>query len=562
MNNTNNKETNKILEIAEKEMLKCHHPYVGTEHLLLSLLQNKNIKRICTKYNLTYLNYKENLLNIIGSSTKESKYILYTPLLKLVINKAKQDSNQDNKQLDEYYLLNSLLTYKDGIGVTILNGMGIDLESILKEINQNQTITKYGKNLNEINHDPIYLREKEINEIIEVLLRKNKNNPILVGPAGVGKTAIIEELATRIKQGKVPSQLKDKIIISVSTSNLIAGTKYRGEFEEKINNLITEIQKNQNIILFIDEIHTIMKTGSSEGGVDAGNILKPYLANGQIKVIGATTNTEYNQYIKKDQALLRRFTKINIKEPTTDQMKEILYKIKPIYEKYYNIKINKNIINYIIEQTNKYLPNQYNPDKSIEILDSSCSKKILSNYTNTDLTNILTKQDIDKLINYRKNIINIDNNKLEQIKKELDQTYNETIIKNIINIIKSNKQNKYIYLNGNNKTKLKIINYITEKLEINKITIDCQEYNDELGIQKLINNNYLYDKIEEQPDSYIIIDNYEKSSKIIHNYINTIIKNGYITNMNNEKIYLNNSIIFILNNEESQPIGFTNKAYT
>lgn len=561
MNNTYNQETNKILKIAEKEMLKCHHPYVGTEHLLLSLLQNKNISNICTKYNLTYLNYKETLLNIIGSSTKQSKYILYTPLLKLVLNKAKQDSNKDNKELDEYYLLNSLLSYKDGIGCTIINGMGIDLEAILDEINQNKTITKYGTNLNEIAREPIYLREKEINEIIEVLLRKNKNNPILVGPAGVGKTAIIEELATRIKQGKVPPNLKNKKIISVSTSNLLAGTKYRGDFEEKINDLINEIQKNKDIILFIDEIHTIVKTGTTEGGVDAGNILKPYLANGQIKVIGATTNKEYNDYIKKDQALLRRFTKINIKEPTTKQMQEILYKIKPNYEKYYNVKINKKIINYIIEITNKYIPNQYNPDKSIELLDSACSKKILNNYKNNQQNNIITKEDIDIIIKERKNITNIDNNKIEQIKKELESKYNETIIKNIINIIKDNKQNKYMYLNGNNKNKIKILNYIIDKLEINKITINCQEYNDELGINKLINNNYLYDKIEEQPNSYIIIDNYDKSPKIIHNYINTMIKKGYITNMNNEKLYLNNSIIFILNNEERLPIGFASKAY-
>lgn len=562
MNNTYNKETNKILKIAEKEMLMCHHPYVGTEHLLLSLLQNKNIQNICSKYNLTYLNYKESLLNIIGSSTKESKYILYTPLLKLVLNKAKQDSCKDNKELDEYYLLNSLLNYKDGIGCTIINGMGIDLDGILEEINHNKVITKYGINLNEKKHESIFLREKEINEIIEVLLRRNKNNPILVGPAGVGKTAIVEELASRIKNGKVPEALKNKVIISVSTSNLLAGTKYRGDFEEKINNLISEVQRNKDIILFIDEIHTIMKTGTQEGGVDAGNILKPYLASGEIKVIGATTNYEYNEYIKKDQALLRRFSKVNVKEPSLDQMKVILYKLKFSYEKYYGIKINKKLINYIVEQANSCFPNQYNPDKSIELLDTLCSRKLLCSCIGKNEVISLSKSDLDSLIREKRNIRYIDSNLIEKIRSELEESYNDKVIKSIINLIKDNKSNRYMYLNGSNKNKMKILNYIVDKLEVNKIVINCQEYSDDIGITKLINNNYLYDRIEEQPNSYIIIDNYDKCSKILYSYINGMIKNGYISNMDNERLYLTNNVIFILNNEESLPIGFTDKVYT
>lgn len=556
MNNTYNKETNKILKKAEKEMISCHHPYVGTEHLLLSLLQNKNIVNICNKFNLTYLNYKKELLNIIGSSTKESKYILYTPLLKLVLNKAQNTSNNDNKELDEYYLLDSLLSYKDGIGCTIINNMGIDIDSLIKELNQNKIINQYGTDLTETTHEPIYLREKEINEIIEILLRKNKNNPILVGPAGVGKTAIVQELANRIKKGLIPNQLKNKKIISISTSNLIAGTKYRGEFEEKINNLIKECQKNKDIILFIDEIHTIVKTGSSDGSIDAANILKPYLTSGTIKVIGATTINEYNEYIKKDTALLRRFTKVNITEPTEEQMKYIINKIKKNYEKYYNLKINKNITNYLITQTNKNLPNLYNPDKTIEILDTICSKKILTNYSNKEKNNQITIKDIDNLFNEKNHINNIKLKEIEKIKQELENTYNEKIIKNIINIIKDNKINKYMYLNGENKNKIKILNYITEKLDINKITINCEEYNNEISINKIINNNYLYNKIEENPYSFIIIDNYEKSSSILHNYIDNMIKNGYISNMNNEKIYLNNSIIFLLNNEINNKLGF------
>ena len=556
MKNCYNSETNKILKVAEKEMLSCHHPYVGTEHLLLSLLKNKNISKICYKYNLNYYNYKKNLLKIIGSATKESKYILYTPLLKLVINKARENSDKDNKELDEYYLLSSLLSYKDGIGYSIVNNMGIDLDALALELNNQGVLSEFGTVLNDEVTDKIYLRDKEITNIMEVLLRKNKNNPLLIGHAGVGKTALVKELARRIKVGDVPVELKDKKIISVQVSSLISGTKYRGEFEARVNDLIKECIKNKNIILFIDEIHTIMKTGSSEGAIDAGNILKPYLCSGDIKIIGATTISEYNEYIKKDQALLRRFTPIMVNEPSLKDMEFILNKVKKSYEVYYKLKINKNIVNYIISNTDKYMPNLYNPDKSIEVLDTVCSKKILDNYVNKSKDMNIKMIDVDNLIKERVNIINIDDNKFNEVKCELEKKYNELIVKNIMNIIRDNKFNKYMFLNGESKSKEKIISYIANKLGINLININCLEFNDEFGVNKLINNNYLYNKIDENPYSIICFNNYDKAGRIIRNLVDSMISNGYISNMNNEKVYLNNSIIFVFNNEETSRIGF------
>lgn len=556
MKNCYNSETNKILKIAEKEMLSCHHPYVGTEHLLLSLLKNKNISKICYKYNLNYYNYKKNLLKIIGSATKESKYILYTPLLRLVINKARENSDKDNKELDEYYLLSSLLSYKDGIGYSIVNNMGIDLDALTLELNNQGVLSEFGTVLNDEATDKIYLRDKEITNIMEILLRKNKNNPLLIGHAGVGKTALVKELARRIKVGDVPVELKNKKIISVQVSTLISGTKYRGEFEARVNDLIKECIKNKNIILFIDEIHTIMKTGSSEGAIDAGNILKPYLCSGDIKIIGATTISEYNEYIKKDQALLRRFTPIMVNEPSLKDMEFILNKVKKSYEVYYKLKINKNIVNYIISNTDKYMPNLYNPDKSIEVLDTVCSKKILDNYVNKSKDINIKMIDVDNLIKERVNIINIDDNKFNEVKCELEKKYNELIVKNIMNIIRDNKFNKYMFLNGESKSKEKIISYIANKLGINLININCLEFNDEFGVNKLINNNYLYNKIDENPYSIICFNNYDKAGKIIRNLVDSMISNGYISNMNNEKVYLNNSIIFVFNNEETSRIGF------
>ena len=463
---------------------------------------------------------------------------------------------KDNKELDEYYLLSSLLSYKDGIGYSIVNNMGIDLDALALELNNQGVLSEFGTVLNDEVTDKIYLRDKEITNIMEVLLRKNKNNPLLIGHAGVGKTALVKELARRIKVGDVPVELKDKKIISVQVSSLISGTKYRGEFEARVNDLIKECIKNKNIILFIDEIHTIMKTGSSEGAIDAGNILKPYLCSGDIKIIGATTISEYNEYIKKDQALLRRFTPIMVNEPSLKDMEFILNKVKKSYEVYYKLKINKNIVNYIISNTDKYMPNLYNPDKSIEVLDTVCSKKILDNYVNKSKDMNIKMIDVDNLIKERVNIINIDDNKFNEVKCELEKKYNELIVKNIMNIIRDNKFNKYMFLNGESKSKEKIISYIANKLGINLININCLEFNDEFGVNKLINNNYLYNKIDENPYSIICFNNYDKAGRIIRNLVDSMISNGYISNMNNEKVYLNNSIIFVFNNEETSRIGF------
>lgn len=543
----------KILKNAEKEMLDCHHPYVGTEHLLLSLLKNQSISNICYKFNLTYESFKRELLKIIGSATKKSEIILYTPLLKIVIDKAYNKAYNDHKDMDEFYLLSSLLDEQDGIALRIANNMGVDLDALVKEINKPNLIYELGISLNEKETENVYLREKEINEIMEILLRKNKNNPLLIGHAGVGKTAIVEALANRIKKGEVPDKLKKYEIFLINTSTLIAGTKYRGEFESRVNNLIKEVIKHQNIILFIDEIHTIVKTGASDGSIDAANILKPYLARGDIKVIGATTTEEYNEYIKKDPALSRRFTPVIINEPSTEDMNYIIQKVKQNFEKYYDVKINKKATDYLIKNVNRYFPHLYNPDKSIEILDTVCARKILENKDNN-----INESDIQKVIFNRLNMLDINNQVIDKIYEKLIQKYHERSIKNIINIIKDKSLNKYMILNGKSKDKLKILSTIANAINVNLINIDCREYSDEYSISKLLNNNYLYNNLLENPYSYIIFNNYNDSNKILHNMVDTMIKNGYISNNNNEKLYLNNAIIFILNNEEVNTIGFHN----
>ena len=392
---------------------------------------------------------------------------------------------------------------------------------------------------------------------MQILLRRNKNNPLLIGKAGVGKTAIVEELARMIKKGCVPEKLKDKQIILINTSSLIAGTKYRGEFEERVNNLIKEVINHNNIILFIDEIHNIVKTGASDGSIDAANILKPYLARGDVSIIGATTTSEYNEYIKRDSALTRRFAPVIINEPSLADMKKILSKVKTNFEEHYNLKIPPKTITYLIKECDIYLPNLYNPDKCIDVLDTACSKKTLDNYQNNIKKLIIVEEDIHNIIAARTNLGCFNYEKLELLKEELYIKYNEQIIKNIINIIKDDKPNKYMILNGDEKNKKEdVIKYLANSLNIHLINIDCEDYNDEYSLNKLLGSNYLYDEISEYPFSIIMFNNYNSVGKVLHNLINTMIHRGYISNNKNEKVLLNNAIIFLLNNENNSQIGF------
>ncbi|MDD2505405.1 MAG: AAA family ATPase [Bacilli bacterium] len=539
-------------------MINLHHPYVGTEHLLLSLLKKEKVKKLCYKHSLTYTNFRTSLINIIGMASEKSEIILYTPLLKLILEKANNKASDAKQNLDEIYLLSTLFSETDGIAIRVIDNMGIDIKNITQELNKTMFSTDLGINLNEKqSDDKIVLREQELEEIMQVLLRRNKNNPLLIGKAGVGKTAIVEELARRIKKEKVPKSLLNKQIILINTASLIAGTKYRGEFEERVNNLIKDVINHKNIILFIDEIHNIVKTGASDGSIDAANILKPYLARGDISVIGATTISEYNEYIKKDSALNRRFAPITINEPSLENMDHILEKVKFTYEKHYNLKIPSKTIKYLIKECDKYLPYMYNPDKCIDILDTSCSKITLNNYQKDNTEKIVTKDDIKEIISLRTNLNVFDKTKLEILKKQLLEKYNEQIVKNIINIIADNKKNKHMVLNGGeNKYKAEIINRAAAYLNIHLINIDCEDYNDEYSLNKLLANNYFYDKISEFPFSIILFNNYNNACKILRNLVNTMINNGYISNNQNEKIMLHNTIVFLLDNENKSEIGF------
>ena len=545
-----NKDVCMILKSAEGEMLNLRHPYVGTEHLLLALLKRDRVKKICYKFNLTYAGFRDELVRLIGQASKKSEVILYTPLLKLVIDNAYNKSYDEHKEMDELYLLSSLFGESDGIALRVAYNMGVDTDALVKELDKPKILSSIGVCLTDKEIDKIYLRDKELDEVMEILLRKGKNNPLLVGDPGVGKTAIAYELARRIKCGNVPDRLKGKEVYLVSTSSLVSGTKYRGEFEERVNGLINEVIRNGNIILFIDEIHTIMKTGSSEAGVDGANILKPYLARNDLKIIGATTKREYDEYLKKDGAFARRFAKVIVNEPSLKDTVTILNKLKKSYEDFYNLKINSNVIKYLVDLCDKYLPNSYNPDKSIDILDTSLSKIALEGKKR-----ILTKEDVYEVISKRCNISLVSEENLDKVRAVLSDKYSEVLADNVVKMFKCRNKSKYMVFSGSDDKRHAPFD-IGKCLGVNVIDIDCAIYNDEYSLNKFVSTNYLYNKISDNPFSLVVFDNYNKRGRVLDNIIGMMKDKGYIENNMNERLYLDKSVMFLIDEDISTKVGF------
>lgn len=623
MYNNYNLETSRIFKDAEKIMISLNHGYVGTEHLFLSMLKNsEEIRNLLEKYQIEYDGFLEELLLVVNSETCKKVACIYTPLLKKVIKNAEMHAK--NSYITPLMLLESLLEEGEGIAIRILISMGLDIDKLYDEIklkdkksNQKLEIYNIGKEMSkDLSDNFVVGREKEIDLITETLLRKNKNNPLLIGDAGVGKSAIVEELARRIKKGDVPNALKNKKIISIEMSSLVAGTKYRGEFEEKLNKIIKEVENNPEIILFIDEIHTLSNAGGAEGAINASDILKPYLARGKIKVIGATTTNEYNKFIAKDKALSRRFDLIKINEPSIDETINILSKIKPSFEHHYNIKISEENIRQIVDLTNKYILDRFNPDKSIDLLDSVCAMKEVKSpkekniiILKNKLSNIIeTKEkmvknnNFEEALNYRKQEIEL-NEKIEKEKNSSNRITNNDIKevmlrKSNIPNMKNNWKDLKAYLNneivgqeeaineiiaslkskesdlpisilltgstgvGKTKTVKEIATYLNMPL----VRLDLSEYNEPVSINRLIGSSAgyvgyddenIFDRIRMYPNSIVLLDELEKANSNVINLFLQVLDEGFITNAKGEKIDFKNTYIFMTSNAEiNNKIGF------
>lgn len=604
-----------ILRDAEQERKKLHHPYVGSEHLFLSILKNSNeVSDIFKEYNVTYNTFKKELLRVVGCSEYQHNDNLYTPLLKKIILSAQEFAKDDEQVIKPIHYVLAILDEQEGIAYRLLIAMDVDVEKLHKDLfyegkANSSLLFSVGVSLNKTVDlaEKIIGREEEINRIIEVLLRKKKNNPLLIGEAGVGKTALVEEIARRIENGNCPKFLKDKSIVMLEMGSLVAGTKYRGEFEEKLTKIINELVANKNTILFIDEIHTMVNAGGAEGAINAADIIKPYLARGQIKCIGATTLKEYDKYILNDKALDRRFEKIYLNEPNDEELENLLMQVKCEYENYHNVIVTKRNIDDIIFYSNKYIQNRYNPDKCIDILDTVCAYVRCKNESKStkESKNIIEKIKKDKMQAVKRNDFNkaflcakkelaLKNNSLiqnytvskEDILQVINKKNNVPSLKMHEDILNKQIKNKnfinrflkalsinndslsvtptVLRIRGDKEEKAKIKENLIKcyKSKYNTFMIDIKDLSPSLFEEKLFGGNiysidYLFKPLLNNTFSVIIIDNYDEASEKVKAIFNNIIKNGSFKNMAGENIYFNNSIlIFMDSTNNKSSVGF------
>ncbi len=395
----------KLSEDFAKEM---GHKYLGTEHILYGLIKNDLgiVSSIFRDNRISENSIYKTIEEILGKGTFSNELIGITPRLKKIMERAEISAKQiGSDYIGTEQIVVSLFNDKDSLGCKIAVDSGIDVDNIIKQLykkiyneslevknKKSRTIEldKYGTDMVEMalenKFDGAFGRENEVNRIIEILGRRNKNNPCLIGEAGVGKTAIVEELALKISKNEIDDFLKNKKIINLDLTQILAGSKYRGDFEDRLKKCIKEIQENKDIILFIDEVHIIVGAGAAEGAIDAANIFKPLLARGDIQLIGATTVEEYRKYIEKDTALARRFQSVIIDEPDEEKAVQILKNIAIKYEKFHNVKISDSAIEKAVKMSIKYLPERFLPDKAIDLLDQAssrvkiCGKGVVNGY--------------------------------------------------------------------------------------------------------------------------------------------------------------------------------------
>jgi ATP-dependent Clp protease ATP-binding subunit ClpC len=395
-----------VLALARKEADRFNHNYVGTEHLLLGLIKlGQGVAvNVLQKMGLDLETVRMEVEKQVGSGpeTKMVGNIPYTPRVKKVLALAGKEAKALNHSyVGTEHILLGLLREGEGVAARVLKNLEVDIErtrnEILKELDPNFTppesdqdgggepsskkdvktpaLRAFGRDLTDLAKkselDPVIGRHNEIERVIQVLCRRTKNNPVLLGEAGVGKTAIVEGLAQEIASGNVPELLREKKVITLDLALMVAGTKYRGQFEERIKAVMDEIRRSKNVILFIDELHTIVGAGSAEGAMDASNIIKPALSRGELQGVGATTLNEYRKYIEKDAALERRFQTVKVEAPTVDEAILILKGLRPKYEAHHKAKLTDEALETAVKFSERYITGRFLPDKAIDVMDEA-----------------------------------------------------------------------------------------------------------------------------------------------------------------------------------------------
>ncbi|HPU62838.1 MAG TPA: ATP-dependent Clp protease ATP-binding subunit [Mobilitalea sp.] len=439
MNNRFTDNAIQAINFAREIAFRLNHNYIGTEHLLMGLIQVDGVaSRVLRENGVTVDKVMELVNQLIapGSSVDTMEGGSFTPRAKRILDQSQIEAARlKSAQAGTEHILIALMKETDCIAVRLLNTLGVNIQKVYIDLlaaagadvssvkndfapgknkkgkSSTPTLDQYSRDLTQYalegKLDPVIGRETEIQRVIQILSRRTKNNPCLVGEPGVGKTAIAEGLALKIIEGNVPDTIKDKRVVTLDLSGLVAGSKYRGEFEERIKKVVSEVINDGNVLLFIDELHTIIGAGGAEGAIDASNILKPSLARGELQIIGATTREEYRKYIEKDAALERRFQPVVVEEPSEEEAIQILFGLRDKYEAHHKVRITDSAIIAAVKLSARYINDRYLPDKAIDLMDEAASKVRLSCYTSSP-----------EIKNMEKEIARLEQEKEKAIKEE------------------------------------------------------------------------------------------------------------------------------------------------
>ena len=583
-----------VWNISESFAKEIGNKFLGTEHILYGLVKNDSgiVSGILRENKINEKDIYKNIEEIVGKKCASKELTGLTPRLRKIMESAENEAKRiGSDYIGTEQLVVCLFNDKDSLGFRIASSSGIDVDNIMKqlykkiynessELNNNSTnsiveLYKYGTDMVHLalenKFDGAFGREKEINKIIEILCRRNKNNPCLIGEAGVGKTAIIEELAIKIAQNNVNDFLKNKKIINLDLTQLLAGSKYRGDFEDRLKKCIKEIKDNKDVILFIDEIHMIVGAGAAEGAIDAANILKPMLARGDIQLIGATTIEEYRKFIEKDAALARRFQSVTIDEPDEIEAIRILKNVSKKYEDFHEVEITDTAINQAIRMSIKYLPEKFLPDKAIDLIDQASSRVKINGKS------VVTDFDIEKIISDLakipiKSIEESDFEKLKNIDKKIKHSIigqDEAILKVVktlkrsaINMKNDNRPiGSFLFLGPTGVGKTETAKVIAEEYfgkNKNLIKLDMSEYMEPNSVTKLIgsppgyigfdNENNLVNQIRKKPHCVVLFDEIEKAHTDVLNVLLQILEDGRLTNSNGSVGSFQEALIILTSN--------------
>ncbi len=633
-----------VLAIAQEQAKYFKHQAVGTEHLLLALSMDKDgiANKIFEQFSITNDDIREEIERLIGYGTMEnlgaSDYLPYSPKAKQVLSLAGKEAQQMHAlKIGTEHLLLALIADESVLSSRILYSLDVvprqmrkvilrrlgiadsqqrnsSRQSSRRRVQQTGTPTldKLARDMTELARngqlDPVIGRNKEVKRVEQILSRRTKNNPVLIGEPGVGKTAIAEGLAQRIVEGKVPAELANKRLMMLDMGSLVAGTKYRGEFEDRLKKVIDEIQNDGHVILFIDELHTLIGAGGAEGAIDASNILKPALARGELQTIGATTLDEYQKYIESDAALERRFATVQVDEPTTDQTLQILRGLRPKYEEHHHAKITDEALEEAVKLSDRYISDRFLPDKAIDLQDfdraatlrqqelalkdkidrkkqrtqqkdshnyklkvtGESIAQVVAEWTGVPLTQ-LKKSESERLVNLEK--------VLHQ--RVIGQDEAVTVVAKAIRRARGGLKDpsrpigSFMFLGPTGVGKTELAKALADAMfgsEDNMIRIDMSEYMEKYSTSRLIGaapgyigydeGGQLTEKVRQHPYSVVLLDEAEKAHPDVFNLLLQVLDDGYLTDAKGRRVDFRNTIIIMTSNlgatqlQDEKEVGF------